>query len=60
MDKDNDGAIDFNEFVAGLKYLSWVVGNSSKRSYNYVKVMSAIGLSISFIAAATILYRRLK
>lgn len=61
LDKDNDGAIDFKEFVAGLKYISWIAGEPGpqKKKYNpYMLGAAVAGLVLVGGFAAFALFRR--
>lgn len=54
MDKDGDGAIDFEEFVGGLKYLSWIAGGpdaASKKMSPYLYGAAAIGVVVVGVLA---------
>lgn len=49
LDKDGDGAIDFVEFVGGLKHLSWIAGQPGEQPkttqiyVTYIAIAAAVG-----------------
>jgi hypothetical protein len=55
LDKDGDGAIDFGEFVAGLKYLSWIAGGpEAPRKALNIYIVSAAVVGIAVVGALAV------
>lgn len=53
LDKDGDGAIDFNEFVAGLKHFSWIAGGpeAPRKTFLNTYTISAALVGVACISA---------